>query len=297
MKNLLLLSCLFVTGLAFSQCGTYQINTYQSDNYVTTANPGTTVSSQNIMVLNNLNVTYQWYKGYNTVITNGANYSGTNTSQLTVYNLSYSTAGQYRCLVTNVDGCNDTASFKINICENINLQPNNITTSTNSNVTFTVNHPNPFATYQWKTDFGTGFQNVTNAGQYSGANTNTLVVSNVNINNNNQYFRCVVNPIVCSTLLNSDTVVLLVNSTSSISENENSKYSVSPNPVTNSFSINGIESLDNITSIQLKDMHGKIVKELVPDNMTFEIQDLKSGVYLVEIFTNDSTEIIRIVKQ
>jgi hypothetical protein len=44
-------------------------------------------------------------------------------------------------------------------------------------------------------------------------------------------------------------------------------------------------------------MHGKIVKELVPDNMTFEIQDLKSGVYLVEIFTNDSTEIIRIVKQ
>jgi hypothetical protein len=82
-----------------------------------------------------------------------------------------------------------------------------------------------------------------------------------------------------------------------VSENLISKYSVYPNPVTNSFTINGLENNENITSILLKDMHGKIVKELALDNMTFDIQALKTGVYLVEIYTNDSTEIIRIVKQ
>jgi len=293
MKNLLLLSSILISGLAYSQCGTYQIITYSSHNLSTTSSIGNTVTSQNVMVLNNLNVTYQWRRGNN--LSNNFNYSGTNTSQLTINNLSYLTAGAYECLVTNIDGCTDTAYFTVQICESISLQPVNVSTNINSNVTFTVNHPNPFATYGWQTDIGTGFQNISNAGQYSGQNTNTLVVSNVTMSNNNQYFKCKVTT-ACQTL-NSNTVVLTINSTSSISENYNSKYSVSPNPVTNTFTINGIESLDNITSIQLKDMHGKIVKELVPDNITFDIQDLKSGVYLVEIFTNDTTETIRIVKQ
>jgi hypothetical protein len=47
----------------------------------------------------------------------------------------------------------------------------------------------------------------------------------------------------------------------------------------------------------LKDINGKVVKELEPYNLSYNIQDLKSGVYLIEIITNDFSEIIRIIKQ
>lgn len=119
MKNLLLLSSIFISGLAYSQCGTYQIITYSSHNLSTTSSIGNTVTSQNVMVLNNLNVTYQWRRGNN--LSNNFNYSGTNTSQLTINNLSYLTAGAYECLVTNIDGCTDTAYFTVQICESISL--------------------------------------------------------------------------------------------------------------------------------------------------------------------------------
>jgi len=295
MKNLLLLSCLFVTGLAFSQCGTYQIITSASHNYFTTTPTGGTVSSQYVMVSNNLNVTYQWYKNFSP-LTNNTHFSGVSTNHITINNVNYLDDGNLECRVTNIDGCIDTAYFEIDVCDAITQQPVDIVTNLNTTVTFNVNVPYPNATFQWRGDIGAGYHDLTNAGQYSGVNTNTLTVYNVSMSNNNQHFYCEIGTL-CNSIQNSDSVVLLINSTNSLSENITSKYKVSPNPVTNSFSINGLENDENITSIQLKDMHGKIVKELVPENMTFDIQDLKSGVYLVEIFTTDSTEIIRIVKQ
>ena len=41
------------------------------------------------------------------------------------------------------------------------------------------------------------FQNLSDAGQYSGSTTNTLSVSNVTIANNNQQFRCIVTDGTC----------------------------------------------------------------------------------------------------
>jgi glutathione synthase/RimK-type ligase-like ATP-grasp enzyme len=44
-------------------------------------------------------------------------------------------------------------------------------------------------------------------------------------------------------------------------------------------------------------MHGKIVKELALDNMTFDIQALKTGVYFLEVNSSNSNEIIRLIKE
>jgi len=52
--------------------------------------------------------------------------------------------------------------------------------------------------FQWQTNLGLGFQNISNAGQYSGATTETLTVSNLSITNNNQVFRCAVGDGLCS---------------------------------------------------------------------------------------------------
>ena len=46
--------------------------------------------------------------------------------------------------------------------------------------------------YQWQSDLGMGWNNLSNVGQYSGTTTNTLQVSNVTSSNNNQKFRCII---------------------------------------------------------------------------------------------------------
>ena len=53
-----------------------------------------------------------------------------------------------------------------------------------------INTNSPTATFTWQTDQGAGFQNVTNGGQYLGANNDTLIVSDATMANNNQQFRC-----------------------------------------------------------------------------------------------------------
>ena len=45
--------------------------------------------------------------------------------------------------------------------------------------------------YQWQSDLGMGWNNLSNAGQYSGTTTNSLEVTNVTSTNNNQKFRCI----------------------------------------------------------------------------------------------------------
>jgi hypothetical protein len=74
----------------------------------------------------------------------------------------------------------------------ISSQPSNTTATEGSNVQFTVNSPSANAYFQWQMDSGAGFQNISNGGQFSGVNTNTLTVSNVTSLNNNHSFRCIV---------------------------------------------------------------------------------------------------------
>ena len=76
--------------------------------------------------------------------------------------------------------------------ELVTTQPTDKNVNLNATAQFTIVATNPLATLQWQTNDGNGFQNVTNAGQYSGAATAQLTVSNVVTNNNNQTFRCIV---------------------------------------------------------------------------------------------------------
>jgi len=48
------------------------------------------------------------------------------------------------------------------------------------------------ATYQWQMDAGTGYTNISNAGQFSGTTTQTVTVSALTMGNNNSLFRCLV---------------------------------------------------------------------------------------------------------
>jgi hypothetical protein len=97
---------------------------------------------------------------------------------------------------------------------NVTFQPQNQSTSPSRNVTFSLSSSDSNSTYQWQTDMGFGFQNLTNAGQYSGVTTSSLTVSNISLQNNNQLFRCIVSTTQCGRDT-SDVVTLSVNSSSS----------------------------------------------------------------------------------
>jgi hypothetical protein len=92
-------------------------------------------------------------------------------------------------------------------------QPSNQTTAANRNAHFSVVSSEPNSTFRWQTNLGFGFQDLQNAGQYSGTQTSTLTVSNTSPQNDNQLFRCIVSTTHCG-IDTSDTATLNVNSSS-----------------------------------------------------------------------------------
>ncbi len=86
-------------------------------------------------------------------------------------------------------------------------QPSNQLVVSGSTAIFTVSASGG-STLQWQTNLGLGYQNLSNAGQYSGVNTLTLIVSNVSATNNNQTFRCVVGSGLCADTTNEVTLIL-----------------------------------------------------------------------------------------
>lgn len=289
MKTTLLSILLFATGFVYSQnCNNFYITS--NEYYSTSVNSGANVSSMPITVNSSLPLTFNWYLN-STPISNGVNYSGATTNQLTVLGANYAqdaNSNFFRCYITNTDGCIDTAYFYIDVCDDITLQPTDIIANVNSTATLSVAHTDPSATYQWKTDIGTGFQNVTNAGQYSGANTNTLTVSNLSTLNNNQYFYCRISS-HCNSAQYSDTVVLMINSTNSIEESELNLFTVSPNPVQDELYISS-QKMNKDISYLIYNPLGDIVMtgKLVVNEEFINCKELKTGMYFLQIGETNS---------
>ncbi|MFN6039776.1 MAG: LamG-like jellyroll fold domain-containing protein [Bacteroidota bacterium] len=71
----------------------------------------------------------------------------------------------------------------------ITPQTNLLQTGSIANFTATTSDPNP--TYIWQSDLGQGFQTLNNYGKYSGTNTNTLTITNVQLPNHTQQVRAI----------------------------------------------------------------------------------------------------------
>jgi hypothetical protein len=170
--------------------------------------------------------------------------------------------------------------------------------SVNSSVgstSFSVATSSPTATYQWQTNLGLGFQNLSNAGQYSGATSSTLSVSNLSMTNNNQVFRCVLNDSGCTDTTTIATLTIIDDA--SISESNFPLLSISPNPTNGAFTIAGLELYNNITTMLVSDVNGKLVILLDPTANKFTLGSVKSGVYFLTITAVDKQEVIKIIKE
>jgi hypothetical protein len=168
----------------------------------------------------------------------------------------------------------------------VNTQPNSQTSYINNNAQFIVGTSDPNATYQWQTDLGIGFQNVSNAGQYNGTSNDTLSVANVSMSNNNQQFRCIINSGSC--VDTSNVAVLTINNNVGIHEMaQHNLFSVFPNPAHNVINVKADHKL--IGSVfTIYDNTGKAVQsgKINAANTSIELSNLSSGIYMFSVGEN-----------
>jgi hypothetical protein len=168
----------------------------------------------------------------------------------------------------------------------VNTQPISQTININNNAQFIVGSSDTNATYQWQTDLGVGFQNVSNAGQYSGASNDTLSVANVSMSNNNQSFRCIINSGSCADT--SNVAVLTINNNVGIHEiAQHNLFSVFPNPAHNVINVKADHTL--IGSVfTIYDNTGKAVQtgKINAANTSIELSNLSTGFYMFSLGEN-----------
>ncbi len=190
----------------------------------------------------------------------------------------------YHCHMLTHEDDGMMGQFVVNApCDLLTAQPGNVQTTIGQQAQFSVQVNNSAGvTYQWQTNLGLGFQDLQNAGQYSGVNTATLTVSNVSTTNNNQFFRCVVSNPTCS--LTSAQAALMVNATSVASITQTKLFSFYPNPVNGQMQILVEPTLVGST-LTIYNATGAIlfsnrITELQND---VDFSGYSSGIYFIEI--------------
>ncbi len=144
-------------------------------------------------------LTYQWQvnsgSGW-TNLTNTGIYSNATTSTLNLIAATTAVDGyQYRCVVSGTCTPSTTSvvtNITVNALPSISGQPVNRTICEGTNTTFNVTATGTALTYQWQVNSGSGWNNITNTGIYSGATTATLNLTAATTAVNSYQYRCIV---------------------------------------------------------------------------------------------------------
>lgn len=83
------------------------------------------------------------------------------------------------------------------VCDSITRQPKSLAVKTSENAEFNFAYSTEDATFQWQSNTGSGFKNISNIGQFAGTSNDSMTVSNVTMANNGAKFRCVVSTRWC----------------------------------------------------------------------------------------------------
>lgn len=236
---------------------------------------------------------YQWQakNGSNFVnVSNAGQFSGSTSSTLTVNSVTSANNGlQVRCIVDHGDCVDTSAVAVLSSCFAINSQPANQYVVPASSATFAVSTNDPSCTYQWQTNAGFGFQNLSNAGQFSGVTSNTLTVSTVSQANNNQLFRCLVSAGTCLDTTVSAKIVL---SGVGVSENALMRASVSPTPTRGSVDLDvALEGTYTLIGID-----GRIVQSGALSKI-LDFSNQPAGIYSLRLETSAGYRVVKVVKE
>ena len=160
-------------------------------------------------------LTYQWYvdegSGFN-MVTDGGVYYGANYYTLSIFGTTrLMNNNKYHVLVT---GCGVTltsadAVLTINTVPEITGQPSDTTICMNGGASFTVSATGTALTYKWQVNNGSGFGDISDNINYSGTNSNNLILTSIPGTFNNYTFRVRISG-TCGVPIYSNFVVLRV---------------------------------------------------------------------------------------
>jgi len=182
--------------------------------------------------------------------------------------------------LTSVGGA-DAFILKLGLCDiSIDKDPIDMNVKENENVQFSVISSNPNATFQWQQNIGSGYANMVDGSQYSGANNDTLMIKSVQLAQNNYQYRCFAKTTACS---DTSSIAKLTVKTLGISNMELNRIRVFPNPAKNSVSVEAHDP-SNLPYC-FTDMAGReIMKGKLDQKISsIDISQLVEGLYILNI--------------
>ncbi|MBS1773592.1 MAG: immunoglobulin domain-containing protein [Bacteroidetes bacterium] len=189
-----MLLLLGINSKTLAQCVAPSITTQPTATAVCAgSNASFTVAASGTAVLN-----YQWQANSGSGFTNLTNTGVYSNVTTTTLNITGATAGlsgtNYRCFVTN--GCGNATSLApsltVNTAPVMNQLMSNQITCAGSNASFFFNSSASNPTFAWEVNSGSGWGPVVNGGVYSGATTNTLLITGATAALDGSNFRCTI---------------------------------------------------------------------------------------------------------
>jgi hypothetical protein len=234
-------------------------------------------------------VSYQWqlFDGatYNN-ISNGGQFSGATTNSLTVSGVTMSNDGMtFRCRVIKnfCEEISDTVQLMVECLPLVALDPVNLTANTQGTATFEVTPSLAGCGFQWQKLNNIVWEDLADGGQYSGSATNILTISNLQLSNNLDHYRCIVNIAGC---IDTTTVAtLIVESGVDIPESSfNETPLIYPNPTNETLTLQ-IPAQMTGSIYRLIDAASRVVATgtIESTEQQIRVSGLPPGVYTLQI--------------
>ena len=142
--------------------------------------------------------------------------------------------------------------------------------------------------YQWQLNSGTGWNDLSNFGNYTGTNTDSLVINGITTAMNNFGYRCIVDGCSSDT---SDVGFLSVANGIGLGECSLLNLTASPNPTRGMFRLGN----DVHGYFELFSLDGRII-EFGKARRDYDLSELIPGTYYLSIQTPEEIRVFKIFK-
>jgi len=238
--------------------------------------------------------TYQWQENNGTSwssLSNQGVYSGATSDSLVISSVSLSMNNySYRCIVTScTNDTSNVAVLTVSCPDSLTTQPQSFTAYSSTGwANFKCESSDTAATYQWQQNVGSGWSNLNNFGNYSGATSDSLVINGVTSAMNNYGYRCIVTGCKTDT---SDVAVLTVANGIGLGESTLNKLTISPNPT------NGIVSLNTAVAgtYELLTLDGRVL-ESGTAKKEYDLSFYPTGIYNLSLTTDEGIKFLKVIK-
>jgi hypothetical protein len=238
-------------------------------------------------------ITYQWQISQGTGwadVLNIPPFSGSNTDTLTIaYAPDTLNGRKFRTQISTISSCTSppfsSNDIPVDVTSLPSSNPANLGVTEGTVATFSISATGSLL-YQWQEDRkdGKGYKDLSDGTVYTGVNTAMLKINDVPLSYNNYQYRCMISG-MCDGIVFSDPSTLNVSKAVSVRNiTSQNGVKVYPNPVKDVVFVDAPVNAD----VKILSADGRVlVQAKANDKKGIEINELASGIYLIQITDAD----------